>query len=258
VKRSREKTATAVLKHFLGATRGTSDWQRALRALTLFMVKGHAPRFFARHKLQKRFAAAVKALGAVPRRLPSGLPAVDAMSRLDAAWVEWATGTPPRLPSLDETRAFLDATLRREGALWAWVMSVLAGQMGIDCRLEVPRATAKLMSEEEHLYFLTHQVLFWTNYLSQPLPNKGPWPDAQKLVEGARLALAVKQLDLLAEIAFCLQALELDFEPAMAFEAHVDESGQLGEDTGYSGAHEAAAALVALAGALERRRARRA
>lgn len=253
MKRSRQKIAAAVLKRFLRDTRGKQDWQRALRALTLFMVKGHAPKFFARNKLARPFASAVKALESVPRALPPGLPAIDAMSRLDAAWVEWATGIEPKLPSRDEAGAFIDATLRREGALWAWVMSVLAGQLGLDCRLEVPRATVKLMSEEEHLYFLTHQVLFWTNYLSQPLPDKGPWPEGARLVQGVGAVLAVKQLDLLAEIAFCLQVLRVDFEPAMAFEAFVDESGQLGEDTGYSGTHEVAAALVALAGALDRR-----
>ena len=95
-------------------------------------------------------------------------------------------------------------------------------------------------------------MLLETRYLSRPL-GKGVFLDEViALAEAVAPALAVKLFDLLAEIAFCLQAAGQDFEPAMAFEGEVSVKGQVGKETGYSGVHAAAAALVALAGALDR------
>lgn len=251
--RGRAATAKWALEQFLARTGGEADWERALRALTLFMVKGHAPRFFGRHQLADPYAAAVARLGPVPRTLPEWLPAIDGMSRIDAAWVEWADGRAPALPDREQARAYLLMAHKRDGALWAWVMSELLVQMGHDCRFTLPgAASGEPPSEEEELYRLTHDVLLWSRYLSRPV-SPGAFPEAVLRLQGAAGAvLVVKQFDLLAELAFCLQALGADFEPAMGFEAEANERGQLGKETGYSGAHELAAGLVALAGALER------
>jgi D-amino peptidase len=251
--RTRAKTAKAVLDFFLGHTNGPAHWERALRALTLFMVRGHAPGFYAQHKLDRVFTTAVRRLDGIPRDLPAGLAAIDAMSRLDASWVEWAEGKKPALPAAEEARAFLAAVRERDGLLWAWVMSELAVQLGLDCKLtlEKPRPLREVSADED-LYWVTHLVLLETRYFSRPVGKGAFSEEAKELALAVGPALAVKEFDLLGELAFCLQALGADFEPAMAFEPLVTVKGQVGKETGYSGAHAAASALVALAGALDR------
>jgi hypothetical protein len=54
-------------------------------------------------------------------------------------------------------------------------------------------------------------------------------------------------------VTFCLQAVGGPVgKGAEMVEAFVGERGQVGKETGYSGAHLTAAALLALAGALDR------
>lgn len=250
------KTAKAALDFFLGATSGTAHWQRALRALTLFMLQGHAPRFFARHRLERAKGPALARLALVPRALPLELGALDAMSRLDAAWVEWASGRTPALPDAAQARAFVAAAKARDGVLWAWVLGELGEQLGLGARLEgLGERPLEGGSEEEVLYWLSHQVLFATRYLSRPLPPGSFAAEAQALGAAVGPLKVVGDADLLAEVAFCLQAIGEPWEPAVeALAPFVGERGQVGKETGYLGAHRAAAAAVALAGAVERAR----
>src|SRR5262249_22982421 len=87
--------ARRALTKFLSLSEGPASWQRADRALTLHMLEGHAPRFFANEGVAPILDAAVRALATVPTNFPIGIDPTEAMARLDALYIqhERAAGT---------------------------------------------------------------------------------------------------------------------------------------------------------------------
>src|SRR5262249_58922658 len=74
--------ARRALAAFLRLTDGDEPWQIADRALTLHMLEGHAPAFFAAADVGPALVAAVARLVELPEALPPGLDAPDAMARV--------------------------------------------------------------------------------------------------------------------------------------------------------------------------------
>ena len=249
------KAAKAALDAFLRGSRGEADWQRALRALGLHMVRGHAPGFFAQHRLQRVLDAAVRALAQVPRALPAGLGGVEGMSRLDAAWVERAHGVAGAAFEAGALAAWIAEVQGREGLLWAWLLGELGEQLGLGTRVALEqRRPLEGSSPVEHVYWLTHEVLLQTRYLAQP-PDAASVEAAQELSRSVGFLHAAGQLDPLGEVCVCQQAAGLEFAPALEIlrDAQRRDGGVGDPDASdYDDAHLAAVAVLAFAGALER------
>ncbi|AKI99679.1 D-aminopeptidase dipeptide-binding protein DppA [Archangium gephyra] len=90
----RTEAVDRALGAFLSLTQGEDDESRALRALTLHMLEGHAPGAFARRGLGPTLEAAVAALAEVPLALPDGLSPDVGMARVDAWYVRRERGLP--------------------------------------------------------------------------------------------------------------------------------------------------------------------
>ncbi|MBX7101197.1 MAG: M55 family metallopeptidase [Myxococcaceae bacterium] len=243
--------AKKALQAFLALTSAPADEPRALRALTLFMLRGHAPDFFRAQRLGPVFDAALEALRAMPLEL-GGLSAPVAMARLDALYVLEAVGTPRTgATGLDATIAACAAEL----PLWAWLLSQLGAPLGLCGRFPAPQGLDRL----SELYFLTHLVLLETRYLSRPLAPAQLAPVLERLSLASDWAIAQGNLDIGAELAFCLRHAGEAPTPELArltafLVAAQGDDGSVFEPGDQGDPHGTAAALLALAGEWPRAR----
>lgn len=201
---SRSAEARAALRWFLAETMGDAAWKRADRALVLHMLRGHAPGFATAVGLGPLLDEAVRALRSVDSTFPLGLHPMEAMARLDALYVAHEHGIPRSIDHAELQRYIVSLTSSQP--LFAWLLSELAAQMGVARTITFPVRPLRHRARLPDLYWLTHEVLLETRYLSLPLPTRG-WE-----VRTEELALAVPELvaearaDLAAEVAICLQA----------------------------------------------------
>lgn len=237
--------ARKALRAFLALTDAPTDETRALRALTLLMLRGHAPAFFRSQRLEPAFAAALDALRAMPLEL-GALPAPVAMARLDALYVLDAVGTP-------RTGATgLEATIAAcadELPLWAWLLSQLGAGLGL-CAPRPPPGGLDRLSE---LYLLTHLLLLETRYLTRPLAPAQLPAVLERLALATDWVIAQGHLDIAAELVFCLRHAGEAPTPELArltdfLVAAQDEDGAVFEPGDQGDPHGTAAALLALAG----------
>ncbi|WNG23320.1 M55 family metallopeptidase [Cystobacter fuscus] len=248
---ARGREAGLALGAFLALTAGEDEESRALRALTLHMLEGHAPGVFARWGLGARVEEAVEALAGVSLELPAGLPPNVGMSRVDAWYVRGERGLPTAPLAPAALRDYL-LHLDDEGyGLHGWLLGEIAITRGVDTRLSIPARAFRGMSRRSDLYWLTHLFLLDTRYLRSPLlaPDASAWTEellaaTPELIEGL-------DLDLAAEVVFCLQCAGESgggaHESLLALLAACQRpDGSVGDE------HSTAAALLAFAGALER------
>ncbi|EPX57998.1 D-aminopeptidase dipeptide-binding protein DppA [Cystobacter fuscus DSM 2262] len=248
---AREREAERALGAFLALTAGEDDASRALRALTLHMLEGHAPGVFARWGLGARVEEAVEALTGVSLEFPAGLPPEVGMSRVDAWYVrgERDLSTAPLAPAA--LRDYL-LHLDDEGyGLHGWLLGEIAATRGVDVRLSIPERVFRGVSRRADLYWLTHLFLLDTRYLRSPprAPDASAW--TEELLAATPELIEGMDLDLAAEVVFCLQCVGESgggaHESLLALLAACQRSdGAVGD------AHSTAAALLAFAGALER------
>lgn len=246
---------------FLRLTATESERARALRALTLHMLAGHAPTFFRRALLEPLLHRAVAALAGVPADLGPELHPDDGMARIDAWYVRRESGLPHPAPDQAALRSYLQAIYRDGYWVHAWLLGEMAHALGVEARLEIPERPLRGRSRLHDLYWLTHLFLLETRYLWQPLPPTGWEARIWELKASTAWMVEQRQVDLGAEAAICLQLaaehetpehqslLALIARHQRADGSVVDPSR---EETEERIAHATAAGLLALAGATER------
>lgn len=259
---SRLEQATRALHALLRLTEDSGDESRALRALTLHMLEGHAPTLFARWQLGPTLEQAVAALAHVPHELPLELEPDTGMARLDALYVRRERGLQHPAPPPAELRRYLEHLHGSEAMLYAWLVGELGAACGVDVRLHYPECPLRSEWRLADLYWLTHLYLLDTRYLRTPLKHERAAVWTQELLLAVPWLLSERQVDLGGEVALCLQ-LAGEHEGG-AHEALLElvvqqqqEDGQVLDQriagSGGDGAHATAVALLVLAGAEERR-----
>lgn len=247
----RTEAVDRALGAFLSRTEGGDDEARALRVLTLHMLEGHAPGAFARRRLLPTLEAAVAALAEVPLALPDGLPPDVGMARVDAWYVRRERGLPHAPLEPHPLRVYLEHLDGEGHGLYAWLLGEMAATCGLDVRLSIPARAMRDVSRVADLYWLTHLYLLDTRYLrAAPChPDVAAW--TEELLVATPWVVEQANVDLAAELAFCLQC--VDEAAGGAHEAllallaeHQRPDGRM-ED-----AHATAGALLAFAGAEER------
>ncbi len=247
---------------FLALTAGEDDEARALRALTLHMLEGHAPGAFARRGLGPTLDAAVAALAEVPLELPPGLDPEVGMARVDAWYVRRERGLSHAALVPSALRAYLEAIDNEGHGLYAWLLGEMAASRGLDVRLPIPERAFREMSRLVDVYWITHLYLLDTHYLRAPLQDSRAAAWTEELLVATPWLVEQGHVDLAAEVALCLQC--AGEAGGGAHEAlltllvrHQQSDGRLSDGSmGMASAelepHATAAALVALAGAEER------
>jgi D-amino peptidase len=244
--------AERALTAFLSLTSGEGDEARALRALTLHMLEGHAPRLFARLALGPVLQEAVEALAEVSLALPAGLDPDVGMARVDAWFVRRQRGLSHQPLAPAALSAYL-GHLGGEGyGHYAWLLGEMAATCGLDVRLSMPERAYREVSRVVDLYWLTHLYLLDSHYLRRPVgaPDAAAW--TEELLVATPWLLEQGHADLAGEVAFCLQCVGESGGGAHAallsfLAARLSSTGSMGTD-----AHATATALLAFAGAVER------
>ncbi|HEX8825843.1 MAG TPA: hypothetical protein VF794_38385, partial [Archangium sp.] len=251
----RTDAVDGALQAFLSLTEGAGDEERALRALTLHMLEGHAPTVFARRVLAPVLESAVAALAEVPLTLSSELSPDVGMARVDAWFVRRERGLPHAPLDPPVLRAYLEHLDTEGHGIYAWLLGEIAASCGLDVRLSIPERALRGVSRLADLYWLTHLYLLDTRYLRTPPRDSRAVAWTEELLVATPSIVDQGQVDLAAEVAFCLQC--VDEVGGGAHEAllslliaHQQSDGRLGEGEG--AAHATAGALLALAGAEER------
>lgn len=256
---SRAEPAERALRAFLRLTEGSDDESRALRALTLHMLEGHAPRAFTRWGLGPTLEQAVEALAAVPTDLGPHVAPGLGMARVDAWFVRHVRGLESSAPAAWQLRRYLEL-LEAEGlSIYAWLLGELALACGVDVRLPSLERPQRGDAFPADLYWLTHLFLVDTHYLHRPLGDaRAPGWTEELLLAVPRL-IAEGQVDLGAEVALCLQCageaggsahealLELLIRRQQPGGEVKDVAPE--EEGAWEVAHTTAAAMLALAGA---------
>jgi D-amino peptidase len=259
---SRESEALRALQAFLTLTTSGSEQDRALRALTLHMLEGFAPRAFERWKLGSVLEEAVRALESFPLEFPLDLTADDGLARLDAVYVRHMRGLSPALPEREAFERYVLHLDETGDSLYAWLLFELMKGCGLLLPLFFPERPFKPHSRLVDLYQVTHFYLLDTHYLRAPLgsPEAPSW--TEELLAAGPWLLEEHHLDLAAEVAFCLQtAGEAGSDTCQRILDALVRAQQpdgsvadttLGEEEEDSPvAHTTAAALLAFAGAQE-------
>lgn len=256
--------AERALRAFLRLTARDTETSRALRALTLHMLEGHAPGLFARWELRPVLEEAVAALASLPAEYPLGLSPDEGMARVDASYVLRARGLAFSLPDRAAFRQYLEHLDAEGFGMHAWLLGELLAECGLDARLDFDARAFRPHSRILDMYWLTHLYLLDTRYLRQPLRHAQAREWTEELVCAVPWLIAAGHADLGAEVAFCLQAAgEADGGAHQALlkklaRDHLAEDGRgLDGSAGASGEDDAehctAALLLAFAGAEERR-----
>lgn len=247
------------LAAFLALTTEPTDELRALRPLTLHMLEGLAPGFFAKHALKQTLDDALAAAADVPMGIGHVHDPEVVQARIDAWYLRTLRGLPQEGPAPRTVLQVLQRLHESGDVIYAWLLGELAAKAGVDARLEFAERPFRGESRVTDLYWVTHLVLLDTDYFARPLshPEASAWLAA--LLAGAPWAIANRLWDLAGELVFCL---------AFAGEAHSaaidalltmlrdglkpDGAMSDGED-GEPSAHSTAAGLLAFAAVLEAR-----
>lgn len=238
-----------------------NDDDIATFALTLHMLQHHAPRFCAAHVTEATLTTALARLDDIStdfgRSAPDALDWNAVQARVDALYLRCIRGLP--VPAFDVVglRTAI-AAMSTQSPVGGWLLAALARPLGVEVAVDDD------VTDDEVLecYRATHIVLLAGRYLSGDASapqeiglNMSPTTVAQIEAAGA-LAFDHGRWDLLAECCFCLQTLNVPHESAwiLALRGAQQADGVVVEDNApEQRLHCTAAALVAFAGAAERR-----
>ncbi len=154
--------------------------------------------------------------------------------------------------SAELERCIAEVTQRNQ--IFGWLMGELAHQLALPGRVLFPSSRPfRRLNRVADLYWVTHLFLLETRYLRQPLPRFGFESMTEELLLAAPMTVAQGELDLAAELAFCLVAAHEERAPerelilsalarAQASDGTVGDQGEPWEVT-----HSTCAALLAFA-----------
>lgn len=197
--------AARALKAFLQRTSDTSDVERADRALTLHMLRSHAPAFFAAQELEPHFRGALEALNAVPASFEPELSPADGMARLDALYLRHLHGLAGEPVDEQALGSYIQFGSFMNGRLWGWLMGELGARLGLEVRPGFAPRMLRATSRTDDLYWVTHLFLLATDYLLKPLRADDFAAETEELLLATPWLVQTKQVDLAAEVALCLQ-----------------------------------------------------
>jgi D-amino peptidase len=173
------------------------------------------------------------------------------MARVDAWYVRRERGLPhaPLEPYL--LRAYLEHLEGEGHGLHAWLLGEMAATCGLDVRLSIPARAMREASRVADLYWLTHLYLLDTRYLraAPRHPDATAW--TEELLVATPWVVAEGNVDLAAELAFCLQCVGEAGGGAHELLLSLLD-GQQQSDGSMEDVHATAGALIAFAGAEER------
>ena len=233
-----------------------------LRALSLFMLRGLAPRFFTDAGLGRLTTRAIRDVRHVSSAVGLDVPPTLGMSRIDAWYLRRAAGIEGSEPPADALGDYL-LHLRQSGyPVHAWLIGEMSRQLGLRVALDFGDSPFRDAPLDARLYWLTHLFLLETGFLQRPLAMTPVWDSrAADLVSRVSWLIERGQVDLAAEAAVCLQLAGRgasiahqrlsSFLCARQSPDGAVRSTKVGDDPAYERAHDTAAALLALAGAGE-------
>ncbi|MEW6735543.1 MAG: hypothetical protein AB1489_29900 [Acidobacteriota bacterium] len=254
----REDRWSRALAAFLDNTKDNSEPMRALRALTLHMLAGHAPEVFRVAALSPILDLAVQALADIPLVFPKELNVDIGMARIDAWYVLHQRGLPGKTPDICELSDYLKFLDDTQLGIYAWLLGKMAQTLGVNVELDEQEQTWRELSRQHDLYYLTHILLLKSCYLQEPLPRFGWQTAINRLLASVDWLIEEKMVDLGAEVAICLQL--AGQQESLSHQALLDliaicqqPDGTIVDptmaDSQWDIAHTTAAALLALAGA---------
>lgn len=200
-----EQIARRALEAFLSLTAGSSESELALRALVLHMLEGYEPAAFERWNLATLLQQAIHRLNEIDFSFSQQLSADDALARVDAIYILHQRKFRHALPKHHEFQNYLIHLDQNGFGLYAWVMSELMKQCGLDVALNFPKRPFKSSSRLLDTYWLTHLFLLETHYLHLPLNHKESSNWTEYLLAATTWVLQGSRIDLAAEIGICLQ-----------------------------------------------------
>lgn len=255
-----------LLEAFLQITCPDNIRNCALRALTLYMIAGFAPKQFELHHLADHFTAALAATPTSSIPFTPETSPEEAMAHIDIWYVRQNQGLPYNPLTQQELISYIHS-LPPEDLLHAWLLGELAHSLGIDARVtqhgkalpyyKRPFRDRALLPD---LYWITHIFLLRTNYLHSPMPKFEALALGQELLVNTAWVVEHQLVDLGAEMMFCIQKAEREaelpyYELLGLILDHQQADGTVVdpniEATTENIAHTTAAALIALLGAKE-------
>ena len=196
------------LEAFLQRTDGDAPWQLADRCLTLQMLDSLAPKLSDRHGLRDKLSLCLSSLHRVPTGFPSDLEVDEAMSRLDALYLQALHGIALPQWSVPELDSYIrELCQTTEGRLPGWLMGEQAAILGVSARTEFEeRFPFHNTDWSLHLYHLTHIILVDTDYFYRKAESKRYSEEIKHFTQAVDLTVQHGMWDILGEIEFCLAA----------------------------------------------------
>ncbi len=196
------------LHTFLAATDSADVEHVALRALTLHMLRGLVPSFFAEQNLAPVYDEALERCGRVPWRYDGTSDQLQAI--IDAWFCRYMRGLPHPQPEPEQLHAAFRAMREQDELIYAWLLGEIAARCGVDVRVRVPERLYRRSSKLIDGYWVTHLVLLGTDYFDRPATEQQTAAWVRELRRVEQFVLADGNLDLMGEVAFCLRFLKHD------------------------------------------------
>jgi D-amino peptidase len=200
-----KQIAKRALEAFLNLTAGSSESELALRALVFHMLEGYKPEAFERWNLAHLLQQSIHRLNKIDFSFSQQLSADDGLARVDAIYILHQRQFPHALPKHHEFQNYLIHLDQNGFGLYAWVMSELMKQCGLDVALHFPQRPFKSSSRLLDAYWLTHLFFLETHYLHLPLDHRQSSTWTKDLLTVTNWVLEESRVDLAAEIGICLQ-----------------------------------------------------
>jgi D-aminopeptidase len=188
------------------------EFSLALRALVLHIAQSWCPKSFARLQLEQPLNQALDGLASIPQDYPLGLPASQAMARIDAAYILARRGLAFNRPNRLQLRAYVESIASQDTIL-AWMIAELAAKSG--CKVGVqfaarpylandPGLAAQSSRQVWDLYWLAHELFFFSEYLTEKPVSRLPMGLAEEFLNAVESVVRQCHWDLGSEVALSL------------------------------------------------------
>lgn len=195
-----------LLTAFFKITASDTERMLALRALTLHMIEGLAPKVYAQYKLKKHFEETLVPLKKIDFSFNEHLPAEEAMARVDTFYLLHIRDLKYIKPLEEDLINYINYVSEHGSTIYAWLLGELAATCGFKTRLNFGIRPFKAEYPTLDIYWITHQMLITTRYFQKPLSTLG-WTDRiNDLLKATPWLIEEEKVDIGGEVAFCLQA----------------------------------------------------